>query len=489
MGWRFRRSFRIIPGLRLNISKRGLSSLSIGGPGATLNVGRRGVRQTIGIPGTGLSYTTSSRGRGRSTSPIAVTHVEANAPPSIAPATLELARFKIVPDDIPLSKTAARIVLLYGGLAVFLLSLRAPSVATAVSLVAVLVGMLLPSRRRLEAKEQRRCQALARTELNQRLEEFRNAGDNVKWDGPSAHKLLELQQKLDLTDEDVGPLLIERLKGLAALSDYQTAVNTNNGQLPAIEGYETIVRPGVCYFAASATYDKRGDNDPTGTLYLSSERAIFFAEEGLTTADWDKVMSIECDDEVLKIQRRDRQTPYLFLLSSIGEALKARFIGQTILRVPAQAPRVVEAAPAAPRNPSGAHDGTRAIDLGTGHGFSVGIVGESYRQTALRTLAADKLQRGETVTFVARLTREPANPYDSNAIRVDVRDGDQLGYLSKTDAVAYHDVLEAVAGQNAIAICNAKLVGGTPTKPSIGVMLDLRAPADLLATIENTQPF
>jgi len=56
MGFRFRRSFKIVPGVRLNVSKSGLST-SIGRPGATLNVGgKRGPRVTVGLPGTGLSY-------------------------------------------------------------------------------------------------------------------------------------------------------------------------------------------------------------------------------------------------------------------------------------------------------------------------------------------------------------------------------------------------------------------------------------------------
>jgi len=56
MGFRFRRSFKIVPGVRLNVSKSGLSA-SIGRPGATLNVGgKRGARVTVGLPGTGLSY-------------------------------------------------------------------------------------------------------------------------------------------------------------------------------------------------------------------------------------------------------------------------------------------------------------------------------------------------------------------------------------------------------------------------------------------------
>lgn len=55
MGFRFRKSIKIAPGLRLNISKRG-ASLSIGRRGVTTNISKRGVRQTLGIPGTGISY-------------------------------------------------------------------------------------------------------------------------------------------------------------------------------------------------------------------------------------------------------------------------------------------------------------------------------------------------------------------------------------------------------------------------------------------------
>jgi hypothetical protein len=56
MGFRFRRTTTLIPGLRLNFSWSGVSA-SFGGPGAWLTIGRRGTRATFGLPGTGLSYT------------------------------------------------------------------------------------------------------------------------------------------------------------------------------------------------------------------------------------------------------------------------------------------------------------------------------------------------------------------------------------------------------------------------------------------------
>jgi hypothetical protein len=55
MGWRFRQSFKVIPGLRLNLSKSGLSA-SIGGAPLTLNIGPHGLMGTASIPGTGISY-------------------------------------------------------------------------------------------------------------------------------------------------------------------------------------------------------------------------------------------------------------------------------------------------------------------------------------------------------------------------------------------------------------------------------------------------
>jgi hypothetical protein len=59
MGFRFNRRIRILPGLRLNLSKGGVST-SIGGRGAWLTFGRGRRRATVGLPGRGLRYTTSS---------------------------------------------------------------------------------------------------------------------------------------------------------------------------------------------------------------------------------------------------------------------------------------------------------------------------------------------------------------------------------------------------------------------------------------------
>lgn len=66
MGYvRFRRSVKLAPGVRLNVSKSGLG-MSFGGPGLRYTIGPNGRRtRTIGIPGTGVSYV-ETEGGGRS---------------------------------------------------------------------------------------------------------------------------------------------------------------------------------------------------------------------------------------------------------------------------------------------------------------------------------------------------------------------------------------------------------------------------------------
>lgn len=54
--FRFRRSIKILPGVRWNLNKRG-SSFTFGGRGYHYTVGSKGSRTTVGIPGTGVSYT------------------------------------------------------------------------------------------------------------------------------------------------------------------------------------------------------------------------------------------------------------------------------------------------------------------------------------------------------------------------------------------------------------------------------------------------
>ena len=57
MGFRFRKSFKIAPGVRFNLSKKSIG-VSFGGKGARVSVNSSGRKTaSVGIPGTGISYT------------------------------------------------------------------------------------------------------------------------------------------------------------------------------------------------------------------------------------------------------------------------------------------------------------------------------------------------------------------------------------------------------------------------------------------------
>ncbi len=51
---RFRRTLRIAPGVKINLSKHGVST-TVGSRGMHLTFNKYGVRQAVGLPGTGLS--------------------------------------------------------------------------------------------------------------------------------------------------------------------------------------------------------------------------------------------------------------------------------------------------------------------------------------------------------------------------------------------------------------------------------------------------
>lgn len=63
MGWIFRKSVKVAPGLRANFSKSGVS-ISVGVKGARITRGKNGVTTSVGIPGSGLyhrSYSSYSK--------------------------------------------------------------------------------------------------------------------------------------------------------------------------------------------------------------------------------------------------------------------------------------------------------------------------------------------------------------------------------------------------------------------------------------------
>ena len=71
MGWRFQKRIRLLPGVTLNLSRKGVST-SIGTRGARVTLGHGKRRTTVGIPGSGISHTSvASTTSGRRARPAA----------------------------------------------------------------------------------------------------------------------------------------------------------------------------------------------------------------------------------------------------------------------------------------------------------------------------------------------------------------------------------------------------------------------------------
>lgn len=55
MALRFRKSIKILPGVRVNFGLKG-ASLNVGAKGASVSIGKRGTYSNVSIPGTGISF-------------------------------------------------------------------------------------------------------------------------------------------------------------------------------------------------------------------------------------------------------------------------------------------------------------------------------------------------------------------------------------------------------------------------------------------------
>jgi hypothetical protein len=99
------------------------------------------------------------------------------------------------------------------------------------------------------------------------------------------------------------------------------------------------------------------------------------------------------------------------------------------------------------------------------------VVGESYRQDALRrVLAGAGLDR----LVLAQLVRDRTNPHHGGAVAVFVGT-DHVGYISRDDlgyeGQSLYKALARLAERSSPATCWARVNGGTPDKPSIGISL------------------
>lgn len=299
MAFRFRRSFKIAPGIRWNISKTG-SSWTIGPKGFTHNFRGGRVTRTVGLPGTGLSH--------RSVVSSAPTVAAGNPAPQPIDSGIWPGRF-----GLPVSNGHRTLT----GVAsmIFLLGSTAFVPLILVSIVCGATWMLMPSPTRLVVDERSR-----------RLDEWRALVRALPKPAsvPELRQLLADFERLELmSQEDPGTIA-----ALHAQVEFQTFVQTceRDGQLHQVRGVEDEVGSDACFFMAGALYDKRGPNDDHGVLYLTNQRIVFVGGASLHSIPWAKAFSVTREGHRLSVQRTDRKTPTIYQFANLTDSLKSEYV-------------------------------------------------------------------------------------------------------------------------------------------------------------------
>jgi len=109
-------------------------------------------------------------------------------------------------------------------------------------------------------------------------------------------------------------------------------------------------------------------------------------------------------------------------------------------------------------------------------GFDLEIVGESHYQKHLKKLCGGYSKEGSRKKATAELHYENNNPYDKQAIRIEIN-GKTVGYLTREDARFYRKRIRKIGHEGIVVTCNTVIVGGKDlgffNKTNFGVWLDL----------------
>lgn len=95
----------------------------------------------------------------------------------------------------------------------------------------------------------------------------------------------------------------------------------------------------------------------------------------------------------------------------------------------------------------------------SGRTFSVDVVGESHYQGNLEVICGGRTEDGADKNVEATLILEDENPFDPNAVRVDI-EGKTVGYLSRETARNYRRWLERKGLVHDEIRCTAVIKGG-----------------------------
>jgi hypothetical protein len=187
------------------------------------------------------------------------------------------------------------------------------------AMLLVLVGLMFPSRT-----------TLFRRELARRLAEFSRASHAIDLTNlAQIDAVLNLKERLKLLDPEVDVAQLMLLRGYREVLTFKHAVMKNGGCLPTVGGHDDQLEDGEqCYFAGVAEIDSRGVHG-SGTLLITNKR-LLFCGPALIALPWGTLAAFELAGVSIRTQRVDRQAPLVFHLQSVGDAVKADLIGNSV---------------------------------------------------------------------------------------------------------------------------------------------------------------
>lgn len=110
--------------------------------------------------------------------------------------------------------------------------------------------------------------------------------------------------------------------------------------------------------------------------------------------------------------------------------------------------------------------------------YPLQVKGESYHRKEIRSLFdhIDPQEGIDATNLTAHLIMEDTNPYDKNAVRVDIQK-QAVGYLDKVDALKYRQQLKKLKLSGVIGEVGASIKGGFRLQSGdladFGILLDL----------------
>lgn len=108
-------------------------------------------------------------------------------------------------------------------------------------------------------------------------------------------------------------------------------------------------------------------------------------------------------------------------------------------------------------------------------------MGEASYQEALCRICGRYDWSDTRFDCTAVVIPDPANPYDSNAVAIQVN-AEHVGYLSRGDALDYQPAVQAFAAQAKVIVANAVIAGRGPESETrnLGIFLKLPPPQEAL---------